>query len=61
MNTLFELRKDGTTWVFHSTPGGQTKDDHPIEQPCQWCPAEVRRRHGKRTAERLPDVRDEGE
>jgi hypothetical protein len=46
MNTLFELLKNGTVWVFHSTDGGAWKQDHPIGEPCEHCPANVRRKYG---------------
>ena len=61
MNTLFELHKDGSVTVFHSSPGGQTKLAHRDDTMCQHCPPEVRRVIRERAAARLPDVRDEGE
>jgi hypothetical protein len=41
MKTLFELHKDNHITVFHWTEGGQTKVSHPIEEPCEHCPANI--------------------
>ena len=46
MKTVFELKKDGRVWVFHATDGGQTKYGHPDYEPCEACPADLRRKYG---------------